>query len=483
MSDNVKKQGGKSAKSTLYKELYEQLKEDILSGRITDGEKLPSKRAMANEKNISVITVVGAYDRLIADGLLQARQRSGYYVTYRGRKMTAGARAGAAAPGRWKYDFRSASAAAEGFPFATWARLTRRVLTEQDSRLLSVIDPKGVWELRCEIARQLSVYRNLACDPGQIVIGAGSEYLQGLIYQLLGSKSWAFENPGYTKAARMLARLGASLTFLDSDEEGVSGTELAASPGIEVLQVTPSHSFPLGKVMSPGRRRELLSWVEGAPGRTIVEDDFDSEFLYEGRTWPSLYSMDRSDRVIYMNTFTRTLAPSMRIGYMVLPPTLSARYDAEFSTYSSTVPAIEQYVLAQFIAEGSMSRHLVRMRKLYRQRRDTLIEALRRHFGDRIEISGREAGVHLLITLKDLDEREVIKKAAAASVRLAGISEYTAANVGAADCGAADRGSADRGMKNALVMNFAGMTQNDLAQGVRELARALDIQEDTNEKL
>ncbi|MBQ8509901.1 MAG: PLP-dependent aminotransferase family protein [Clostridia bacterium] len=444
-------------KTSLYKALYASLKADILSGVLSDGEKLPSKRAMAEEKQVSVITVMNAYEQLLAEGYIRSDERRGYFVSYTGDKQTAApALSPAHSPPPCRYDFKSASTAAEGFPFSTWARLMREVLTEKDVKLLSAIDPKGVWELRCQIAKQLSVLRGLRCEPGQIIIGAGSEYLLGLLYQLLGRRGYALETPGFSKAAKIYDKLGADVTLVPADSEGINMSRVSASPGIDVVHVTPSHSFPTGTVTSMRRREQLLDWVAADPARRIVEDDFDSEFRYSGRALPSLYSLDRSDRVVYMNTFTRTLAPSLRIGYMVLPPALLTEFEENFLFYSSTVPALEQHVLARFIADGSYERHINRMRKLYRQRRDTLIDAVKRELGDLAEIVGREAGVHLLLRLRGgLTERAVIEAAREESILLAGLHEYTSGS----DIG-----------EEALVMNFAGLNENEIRTAISLLA-------------
>ena len=449
----------------LYKTLSDEIRSAILDGHLSPGDKLPSKRAMAAEKKLSIITVAGAYDLLVDEGFIESTERRGYFVSKsavsRPTAPPPAAKKQAKPEPRPKFDFRSASAAAEGFPFYTWAKLVRETISEKDTRLLSAIDPKGVPELREEISRRLSLSRGIICSPEQIIIGAGSEYLIGLVYQLLGKGKCAVEDPGFTKAAKIYACLGAAPTFIPTDSEGIRADLITAAPDINIVHVTPSHSFPLGTVMSMSRRSELISWRRSVPGRYIVDDDFDSEFRYEGRCPSSLFALD-SDGVIYMNTFTRTLAPSMRIGYIVLPPSLAERYEKHFSFYSSTVPAIEQYVLARFMKDGSLERHINRMRRIYRRRRDALIESISK-LGDDVEILGKEAGVHLLVRLPErLPETEVIKKAASLGVSLAGVSEYRR-----------DGSPSDPLYTNALVMNFAGRGEDDIRKAVSLLAEAL----------
>lgn len=440
-------------KEPMYKLLAAEIRREIRLGNLRSGDRLPSKRALSEEKNISLMTVNGALELLEAEGYIYSRERIGFFVADGIKTDTRADESYEPVIENFRYDFRTARTAVEGFPFYTWTKLMRETISEKSEQLLSSIDPKGVYELRFEIARQLRLLRGIDCDARQIIIGAGTEYLIGLVYQLLGKKNYAFESPGYTKAAKIYSHLGARLSFIPSDHEGISAKVIEDSEDIEVVQTTPSHSFPLGTVMSCGRRRELISWVASKDGRYLIEDDFDSEFRYDGESFKSLFSLDKSDRVIYMNTFTRTLAPSMRIGYMVLPPELLKKFEDEYMFYSSTVPALEQYVLAKFIAEGAFERHLSRMRKIYLNRRDRLIDELK-CFGDSVEILGTEAGVHILIRLHNgLTERRVVAYAKTHGINIAGISEYI-----------------PEGAKNylgeAVVVNFAGQSENEISEAV-----------------
>ncbi len=456
--------GELSMKQPLYKSLAAELRREIYSGVLKPGERLPSKRMLAEEKKLSMMTISGALELLEAEGCIYTEQRRGCFVSpdiIVPTRSFSELRDRDKAESRPLYDFASSNTAVEGFPFYTWARLMRETLSEKDTRLLSAIDPKGVFELRAELARQLELMRGIHCEPEQIIIGAGTEYLIGLLYQLLGVDSIAFESPGYTKAAKIYSHLGARLSFLPTDEEGICAG-LLEGRDIDAVQVTPSHSFPLGSLTSLERRRELIGWVEGGE-RYIIEDDFDSEFRYSGEVLPSLYSLDRSGRVIYMNTFTRTLAPSMRIGYMLLPLPLLERFEHEFMFYSSTVPALEQYVLAKFIADGSFERHLSRMRRIYRRRRDLIVEELSR-FGARLELLGTQAGVHLLVKLKGgIGEDEVISRAEKRGIRLSGISDYIFP------------GEVMPELSGAVVVNFAGVDEVGIKEAVELLREEFGV--------
>ncbi len=444
----------------LYKQIYENLRDNILSGNLADGERMPSKRALAEEYAVSVVTVLNAYDRLIAEGYITSKPRRGYFVSFPREKLKMIKRAeqvhSEAKKDCWQFDFKSVAAAEEGFPFSSWAKLMREVLAEKNSELLCAPSSKGVTELRHEIARLLTITRGLHPSPEQIIIGAGSDYLINLVYQLLGSQSYAVEDPGYTKAARIYENLGAAVSYIPTDSEGIriDGLE-QCSPA--VLHVVPSHSFPTGIVTSPKRRSELISWVNACEGRYIIEDDFENEFCYSGRQHACLSTMDTSGRVIYMNSFTRTLAPSMRIGYIVLPESLLPLFEERLSHCSSTVPTLEQYLLARFIADGSFERHVHRMRMIYRRRRDRLVLALSREFGDRIRVVGQDVGVHVLGELRGLSAEKVREAAKRASILLPSLSDYC-------------HGECE---KDALVFNFAGMRDDDIDFAIARLASEL----------
>lgn len=459
----------KKSRVPLYRELSDELKSGILAGRLPPGTRLPSKRAMAEEKKLSVITVSGAYELLVSEGFVESFERRGYFVAkeppFRTSVNTDMPSPAECRTPDVRYDFTSPSVT-EGFPFYTWAKLVRLTLSEKDVKLLAPIDTKGVFELRAEISKHLAAFRGIVCAPEQIIIGAGSEYLVGLIYQLLGKGNCAVEDPGFMKPAKVYAGLGADLTFVPVDKEGISVDSMKRNQSIRIAHVTPSHSFPLGTVMSSRRRAELLEWRRAAPGRFIIEDDFDSEFRYDGRCLPSLFSLaeskSRAGGVVYMNTFTRTLAPSMRIGYAVLPEALVKKYERELSFYSSTVPAIEQYVLAKFMSNGSFDRHINRMRKIYRERRDALTESLRLING--ITVFGEEAGVHLLVKLpEELSENAVVETAAGLGIALSGIEKY---------CRPGEKPHNPL-FSNALVMSFAGINEPDIRRSVSLLADKL----------
>lgn len=440
----------------LYEYLYRRIREDILSGALTAGERLPSKRALAEHLGVSVITVEGAYAQLLAEGYVSAQPKRGMFVCRVERlsppPSAASVPAEPPAP-EWRLDLKSNRIDAGRFPFATWSRLTRQVLSEEDTALLSPVPNQGLLALRRAIAEDLRDYRGLSVSPGQIVVGAGAEYLYLLLVQLLGRESvFAVEDPGYPKLSRVYASCGAVCRPVRLDQMGLDVRALGTS-GATVAHLSPSHHYPTGLVMPIRRRQELLRWAEQTGGH-IIEDDYDSEFRFSGRPIPPLQSIDGGGRVIYMNTFSQTIAPSMRVGFMVLPPALLERYHRELDFYACTVPAMDQHVLARFLSGGYYEQHLSRMRNEYRQRRAAVLDAFRASsFAHRISLNEAGAGLHFLLRLETKRSDEALRQRAEANgVRLSFLSEYTAQETAAFD--------------HTLVVNYAGLDPRHLEEAM-----------------
>ena len=324
-----------------------------------------------------------------------------------------------------KYDLSTRGVDPELFPFRTWARLQKELLYSSP-QLLTHGDAQGDRELRQALADYLEEYRGVQCSPEQIVVGAGLEYLLGLLAPLLPGPA-AVENPGYPRAKQVLENNGVPCCCLPVDEDGLSVAALSAS-GAAVCYITPSHQFPTGVTMPAGRRAELLHWAARRPGeRYIIEDDYDSEFRFDTRPLPSLQGMAGADGpVVYLSTCSRSLAPSIRIAYMVLPERLLPRWQTLYRLYSSPVGRFEQQTLARFITEGYFTRHLARERVAYKARRDALAAALRGAFGPaELTLSGLHTGLHLLAALKNAPTDAALRAAAEeAGVRLSLLSDY-----------------------------------------------------------
>ena len=444
----------------LYEYLYRCIREDILSGKLAAGERLPSKRSLAEHLQISVITVESAYDQLVAEGYVYTESKRGFFVAQVEQLP--------AAPGKtvlpetereqeWRVDLRSSRVDGRRFPAETWARLTRQILSESRNSFLQPLPHQGLRELRQAIAADLRDFRGMSVAPEQIVIGAGAEHLYLLLAQLLGKTgAFALEDPGYEKIRLIYGRCGIACRAIPMDQQGMSVAALEKTDA-RVAHISPSHHYPTGIITTIGRRQALLRWAETVGG-VIIEDDYDSEFRFTGRPIPTLQSIDSSGCVIYMNTFSKTISPSMRVGFMVLPPKLLARYRAELGFYACAVPALEQYVLARFLAGGHYEKYLSRMKKEYRLRRAAVLEAFRSSpFADRITIMEQGAGLHFLLQLDtERSEEELRRRAEEKGVRLSFLSDHAAAPSPL--------------YARTLVINYAGLETERLGETVALLA-------------
>lgn len=420
----------------LYENLYRCIKADIMEGKLKAGEKLPSKRKLAEHLNISVITVENAYSQLLLEGYIYSKEKSGYFVTSveNNKIITPDRRTNDISigePVRDKYkdlklDLRINAVNQENFPFSIWSRLMRQVLSEKDAELLKPSSYNGAERLRVAIANHLYSFRGISVDPEQIIIGSGTEYLYNIIIQLLGRhNTFGVENPGYKKIAKIYNANEVEYDYIDMDSCGLSILKLRESK-VNVVHISPSHHFPTGIVMPIGRRQELLKWAGESTSRYIIEDDYDSEFRFSGKPVQTLQSIDQEERVIYINTFTKSLAPSIRISYMVLPEHLVKRYREELSFYTCTVPSFEQYTLASFIDQGYLEKHINRMRSFYKKQRESIIKIIEESpINKRIEILEDNAGLHFLIRINiGLTDNEIIKAAAERGIGISCLSEY-----------------------------------------------------------
>ncbi len=350
----------KNAAQSAYLQLYEQLRAQIVSGAYPIGSRLPSKRQTAEDAGVSVVTVEHAYAILCDEGYVESRERSGYYVAYR---------AGDCFPGTLAPDTRVQSALRAGeseFPFSVLARTMRRVLSDCGEALLAKSPNNGCAALRQAICDYLARSRGIRVAPAQLVVGSGAEYLYGLIVQLLGrERVYGVESPSYEKIRRVYEANGVVCDALRLGADGVRTDELARTEAT-VLHVTPFHSFPSGVTASAGKRAEYIRWARARDG-WIVEDDFDSEFTLSSKAEDTVFSLAPERPVIYLNTFSKTVAPSIRVGYMVLPPPLLEEFERRVGFYSCTVPPFEQLVLAELLRSGDFERHLNRVRRRRRK--------------------------------------------------------------------------------------------------------------------
>ena len=437
----------KTPRLPLYEALYQCIRQDILSGELSAGEKLPSKRALAANLKVSKITVEGAYQQLLEEGYIRAREKVGYFVEPQEQLHTVHSHPGIVPePAKPEPLVDLTGNGPAQFPFSVWSRLQRQVMLDQGETLLLPLENQGCSQLRRAIADHLADFRGMQVDPQNILIGAGTDFLYNLLIQLLGrDKVYALEDPGYAKIAQIYQAGGVQCVWAGLDAQGIRPEELENA---QVLHISPSHHFPTGIVTGVNRRMELLEWANAKPDRYIIEDDYDSEFRFTARPKPTIQSLDRNGRVIYMNTFSKTLAPSIRISYMVLPPALMAQFQRTLGFYSCTVPSFEQYTLARFLSEGHFEKHINRMRKSYRILRNQVIHALQQsRYAPQITILEQDAGLHFLVQLHtELSDEDLIRRCSDMGIRIRALSSYYH----------------QRQDRHALVVNYSGLRQEDL---------------------
>ena len=448
----------KSPGVPLYEALYRCIRDDILSGKLPSGEKLPSKRALSQHLEVSKITVETAYSQLLAEGYICSREKVGYFV----EAVERSARPEIPQLPEKKEEQPGAlldltANGTEHFPFSVWSRLQREVMLDYGEQLLKPIPHQGIPELRQAIADHLAAFRGMNIHPENILIGAGTDFLYNLLIQLLGrDKTYAVEEPGYGKIRKIYGAGGVTCVSAVMDEKGIRPDALGQA---DVLHFSPSHHFPTGLVTPVGRRMEILNWAREKNG-WIIEDDYDSEFRFAAHPMPAMQSLD-SSRVIYMNSFSKTLAPSIRISYMVLPGELMIQFKRKLGFYSCTVASFEQYTLARFLSRGHFEKHINRMRKFYRTRRNKVVSLLENCvFSDRITILEQDAGLHFLVKVDtDLTDDDVTRRLVGAGIRIKSISSYYHLPAGED--------------QHLFVVNYSLLDENVLEQTLMSLPRYL----------
>ena len=428
----------------LYEALYRCIREDIRTGRLRPGEQLPSKRSLCANLKVSKITVENAYNQLLAEGYISSREKVGYFVEAVQQLPPQTPKASQTPPPEGKLLDLSGNGSPR-FPFTVWSRLQRQVLLDYGQKLLLPLPNQGIGELRQAIAWHLGAFRGLEVNPEDIFVGAGTDFLYNLLVQLLGrDKCYGVEEPGYSKIYDIYRCAGARCTLLSMDKSGV-----LPDAATQVLHISPAHHFPTGLVTPLSRRRELLRWASAEDGRYIIEDDYDSEFRFAGRPLPTLKAMDTAGRVIYMNSFTKSLAPSIRISYMILPSALMAALQTRLGFYAGTVPSFEQYTLARFIREGYFEKHINRMRKFYKARRDTLLELVAQ-CPRRLQVLEEGAGLHFLLRVDtELTDPELVAACAQKGLKVRCLSQYY-------------RESPPENCRGYLVINYSGLGDADI---------------------
>ncbi|GHO60604.1 PLP-dependent aminotransferase family protein [Ktedonobacter robiniae] len=472
----------------LFRQLYSGLREAILSGHLEGGTRLPPTRELAEELEVSRNTVVNAFEQLIAEGYLEGKVGAGTYVTsilpedvfktnIDVRNASSGVPMSGAAISRWGASLTAKSVvpiryarnprafqpgvpAIDRFPFDLWAKLTARCWRHPARELLSYGDPHGYWPLREAIAGYLKASRGMKCEPEQVIIMAGSQQALDLTARVLldpGDAMW-IEDPGYLGARHVFAGLGVRLVPVEVDKDGLNVEEgIRRCPDVRLAYVTPSHQYPLGVTMSLARRLALLEWATRT-GAWVLEDDYDSEYRYEGRPLAALQGLDNTGRVIYMGTFSKVLLPALRLGYLVVPPALVDTFVQARSIADRHSPSLDQMILTEFMNEGHFARHIRRMKHLYVERQAVLIEAARQKLDGLLQIQPSTTGLHVVGWLPPRrDDRLASQHIQCQGVDTPPLSAYHIAPP----------------QRSGLVLGYAGVEPQAIRTAVEHIARAL----------
>ncbi len=450
----------------LYKQLYHQIRERVLSGQLSADSRLPSVRDLADELSVSRNTVEGAYQELYAEGYIYSKPRSGYFVSALDQvsaplSLSDHRRKHPRLPERpvpYLYDFHPARLDRESFPAALWRKCFTDCLRESFRELSQYSAPQGEWGLRCNIQKYLERSRGVICEPEQIVICAGLQQSLDIVAQVLKREhsKVAVENPGYHLPRSVFRNHSYDLVPVPVASTGLDVEALKAS-GSTIAYVTPSHQLPMGYVMPVANRLKLIEWAQSS-GSFIIEDDYDSELRYQGKPIPSLQGLRPGGNIIYLGTFSKILSPALRVSYLVLPRSLLSDYRRMFQDYCASVSLLEQITLAKFMELGHWERHIRRMRTIYKKKHDALLQAVEHHFGPRVEIMGQGAGLHVVLQLlaNNLDETELIGKAQEKGI---GLFPFSVTRV------------TDHPDSLKLLLGFGGMTASEIEQGVALLSQ------------
>lgn len=418
----------------IYYQLYECMKNEIVSGNIKAESKLPSLRKMAKSLSLSKNTIEAAYQQLHAEGYVESIPKSGYRVVdihsilgeaFQSSRDTAMKSEVSGDRENYKFDLSPKYADKSCFNMAVWKRLSNSIMNEEFESLLSYGDPQGEYELREQIAQYIYENRGACCHPDQIIVGAGTQYCLSLLCQMLrpGHDSMGMEEPGSNWIRFIFERYQFRIEPISVQDHGLNIHQLEDSKS-KMVFVTPSHQFPKGIVMSAKNRMELLNWAQNNNG-IIIEDDYDSEMRFLGKPIPSLKSLDKNDKVVFMGSFSKIFLPSIRISYMVLPQWLLSLYLEKYRMYEQTASKLNQKALARFMKEGYWNSHVRKIRKCYQNKHDAMTKAVQVHMGDNVNLISSGAGLRVILELKtDFTEEEAVSMARKAGVNIAPVSQY-----------------------------------------------------------
>ncbi len=458
----------KNNSEPLYIQIYEHIKNEIVKGNITYGYKLPSKRRLALHLSVSINTVDTAYSQLVAEGYIEPKPKRGYFVcqidkylndnTYTKNNESIAINDN----NKILIDFSPRDIDNYLFPFNTFRKIFKTTFDENDLTLLKKPDVQGDINLRKALVNHLYRSRGVKCSENQIIIGAGTSNILQILGFILGrDKNIALENPVYLKAYKIFENMGNKIIPIDIDDKGIQ-TEFLEGLSNVAIYITPSHHFPLGISMPIDRRIKLLNFASKNSDTYIIEDDYDSEFRYNEKPLPSLQSIDKGEKVIYIGTFSKSIAPSIRISYMVLPESLMKIYLEKCTYMNSNVSTLEQKMITEFIKSGDFERHINKMRKIYKDKRKFLINELYQ-LGDSISVIGENAGHHLLIKLKTgLSEEDMCKSALSLGVKVYPISQYFIKKI-------------NPKYENSVLIGYSALTCKQIKDGVYLIKKAWNL--------
>ncbi|WP_155592578.1 PLP-dependent aminotransferase family protein [Lysinibacillus cavernae] len=439
--------------SPKYIQIYEEIKQSILSKRLLAHEQLPSKRALSQTLDVSVHTIKEAYEQLLAEGYIYSKERSGYYIApfeldWLQQVQQHDSPPSIITPNDIQYDFNNGHVDNKAFPYAVWHKLIKKHFNMNN---LSTSPWEGEAILRTEIARYVERSRGVVCDASQVFVYSGTQsQLQALCHFFGSTTRVGLEEPGFKRVRAILQQCGLSTVAIPVDKSGITLPQKT----IHMLYTTPAHQFPLGMIMTMERRAALLQWAQSNEA-LIIEDDYDAEFRYKGLPIPSLAKMDQLHHVLYFGTFSKTLLPSLRISYMILPKSLVQAFINFHHEQKSVVSKVDQLVLADFLAQGLFDKHLAKMRTIYRKKQQTLLTAISTHFSNEFQVIGEKSGLHIVMKLpQHLSEERAIELA-----QEVGILVYPCSS------------SYQNGMKEAMVlMGYGGLTFQQINDGIALLA-------------
>lgn len=455
-----------SSSVSLYEQIYRYLKLEIQAGHFICGTRLPSTRSLASQLSVSRNTIDMAYGQLLSEGYIEAFPKRGYFVneikclTHINSITSLKNTEQISDNITYQYDFSPFTVDLEHFPYHTWRQLSKNCLKD-NTDLFLLGENQGDDSFRTAIASYLRQSRAVHCSKEQIIIGAGADYLLKLLSSVLGpEQTIAMENPAYKRAYQIFQESGYDVTPISLDEHGMKVSELKKT-NCSIAYVTPSHQYPLGIIMPIKRRMELLEWAYNSENHYIIEDDHDSEFRYKGKPIPSLQGIDSKEKVIYIGTFSKAIAPAIRIGYIVLPPKLLQQYKEKAGFYSCTVSRIDQAIITEFITTGHFERHLNRMRKAYKAKHDLLLASLK-PYGSKLHVYGENAGMHLVVELDTKEsEHEILNRVKQHKIKIYGLSEHFI--------------SPPDNYKPTFLIGYSNLPENDLKNGIKKLLEIIFI--------